>query len=261
MSRSEAPIPVQASRPRLLIVDDEPGIVDFLALGLGYEGFETQSARDGETGLRMALADPPDLIILDLMLPCVDGFELCRRLRKVSGVPVIMLTARDEVDDRVQGLDLGADDYLTKPFQFKELVARIRAVLRRRGHISPGEGPALEGGRPPRAEVTLPLQVGDVTLNPSLHEVWRGGRFIPLTLREFDLLKLLLSYPNQVLPRDAILDRVWGYDFMGDDNIIEVYVRYLRQKLGPPNLIQTVRGVGYIIKYQPPEATANADHD
>jgi two-component system response regulator MprA len=261
MSRSEAPVPPRASRPRVLIIDDEPGIVDFLALGLGYEGFDTESARDGETGLRMALANPPNLIILDLMLPRIDGFELCRRLRKVSGVPVIVLTARDEVDDRVQGLDLGADDYLTKPFQFKELVARIRAVLRRHSHVSPGEHPASSGGYMPRAEGTMPLQVADVTLNPSLHEVWRRDRFIPLTLREFDLLKLLLTYPNQVLPRDVILDRVWGYDFVGDDNIIEVYVRYLRQKLGPPNLIQTVRGVGYIIKSQPPEANANADHD
>jgi two-component system response regulator MprA len=247
----------------LLIIDDEPGIVDFLALGLGYEGFDTESARDGETGLRMALANPPDLIILDLMLPRIDGFELCRRLRKVSGVPVIVLTARDEVDDRVQGLDLGADDYLTKPFQFKELMARIRAVLRRHGRASPVEQMAPGGEYSPLAGSVgaMPLQVGDVTLNPSLHEVWRRDRFIHLTLREFDLLKLLLSYPNQVLPRDVILDRVWGYDFVGDDNIIEVYVRYLRQKLGPPNLIQTVRGVGYIIKSHPPEAKGNAIHD
>jgi two-component system, OmpR family, response regulator MprA len=236
MSKVQSP-----THPRVLIIDDEPGIVDFLALGLGYEGFSTTSAPDGEAGLRMALASPPDIIILDLMLPRVDGFEFCRRLRTVSGVPVIMLTARDEVDDRVRGLDLGADDYLTKPFQFKELVARIRAVLRRHGNLrdySDKGAPAL-------------LQVGDITLDTGLHEVRRAGKPIPLTPREFDLLELLMGHPNQVLTRESILDRVWGYDFMGDDNVIEVYVRYLRQKLGPPGLIHTVRGIGYIMKTQP----------
>jgi two-component system response regulator MprA len=189
----------------------------------------------------MALANPPDIIVLDLMLPRVDGFEFCRRLRTISGVPVIMLTARDEVDDRVRGLDLGADDYLTKPFQFKELVARIRAVLRRRGN---------RHGHPELGTSEI-LQVGDITLDTALHEVNRAGKHIPLTPREFDLLELLMSHPNQVLTREAILDRVWGYDFLGDGNVIEVYVRYLRQKLGSPDPIHTVRGVGYIMKAQP----------
>ncbi len=224
---------------RVLVIDDEPGILDFLSLGLGYEGFEVRRAGDGVTGLQMALSERPNIIVLDLMLPGLDGFELCKRLRQVSSVPIIMLTARDEVDDRIRGLDLGADDYLTKPFQFKELAARMRAILRRQSnsrdtnrHITHGE----------------PLQVGDITLNPASREVHRGDRLVPLTVREYDLLEMLMEHPNQVLTREAILGRVWGYDFAGDDNIIEVYVRYLRNKLGDPNPISTVRGVGYVMK-------------
>jgi two-component system, OmpR family, response regulator MprA len=231
----------------VLIIDDEPGIVDFLTLGLGYEGFVARSAPDGATGLRMALDDPPDFIILDLMLPRLDGFELCRRLRQVSGVPILMLTARDELDDRVQGLDLGADDYLTKPFQFKELVARIRAILRRHNEHQP----ASSTGNPAPARL---LRFQDITIDPALREVRRRDRVIQLTLREYDLLELLMRNTNQVLPREAILDQVWGYHFVGDDNIIEVYVRYLRQKLGHPNPIGTVRGVGYVMRMQSHEA-------
>ncbi|MGI8589268.1 MAG: response regulator transcription factor [Chloroflexia bacterium] len=227
-----------AARPRVLIIEDEPGIVDFLRLGLGYEGFRTQSAADGAAGLQMALDDPPDLVILDLMLPGLNGFDLCRRLRQVSRVPVIMLTARDDLDDRVQGLDLGADDYLTKPFQFKELAARVRAVLRRKS------GPA--DGHPPNL-----LQLQDITLDPDSHEVHRGGRPVSLSLREYALLELFMRHPNQVLTRAMILDRAWGYDFMGEGNIIEVYVRYLRRKLGEPNPIGTVRGVGYVMRSRP----------
>jgi two-component system response regulator MprA len=227
--------------PRVLIIDDEPGIVDFLSLGLGYEGFRCASAADGPTGLHLALTDPPDLIILDLMLPRLDGFTLCRRLRQASGVPVIMLTARDDLDDRVQGLNLGADDYLTKPFQFKELVARVRAVLRRHGRGGDGDPRPLVPALPP-------LQVQDISVDPAAREVRRAGQPVALSGREYALLELLMRHPNQVLPRETILDRVWGYDFGGDGNIIEVYVRYLRQKLGPPNPIQTVRGVGYVMK-------------
>ncbi|NWJ47701.1 MAG: response regulator transcription factor [Chloroflexi bacterium] len=238
---------IQPEKPntssRILVIDDEPGIVDFIELGLGYEGYEVLTASDGKTGLQLALSEIPDLIILDLMLPGIDGFELCQKLRQTSKVPVIMLTARDELDDRVRGLDLGADDYLTKPFQFKELAARIRAVLRR-GSNSPEE--SSEKG-------SKLLQVQDITLDPALREVRRDSTRIELSLREYELLELLMRHSNQVLPRDTILDRVWGYDFGGDANIIEVYVRYLRQKLGKPNPITTIRGVGYLMKLRQEE--------
>jgi two-component system response regulator MprA len=229
-------------------VDDESGILDFLSMGLGYEGFEVRCAADGLAGLQMALTERPDIVVLDLMLPLIDGFELCRRLRQVSVVPVIMLTARDELDDRVRGLDLGADDYLTKPFQLKELAARIRAVLRRHGPALP----VSVNSRPGE-----PVCVGDITLDPASREVHRGGRPVALTVREYDLLELLMRHPNQVLTREAILDRVWGIEFAGDDNIIEVYVRYLRQKLGKPDPISTVRGVGYVMKQPNPQREGN----
>ncbi|HEX2916089.1 MAG TPA: response regulator transcription factor [Chloroflexia bacterium] len=233
------------SRPRILIIEDEARMVDFIKLGLEYEGFEVEDATDGKTGLKMALDRSPDLIILDLMLPGMNGFEVCQRLRKTHDIPVIMLTARDELNDRVQGLDIGADDYLTKPFQFKELVARIRAVLRRK--------PASNGNFTPGQTETRPLTVYDLTLDPGLRELRRGTQIIEFSQREFDLLKLLMSHPNQVLNRETILEKVWGYDFNGDYNIIEVYIRYLRQKLGEPNLIYTVRGVGYVLRSRPKE--------
>lgn len=231
--------PFNTSQPLVLIIDDEPGILDFLSLGLGYEGFEVRRAADGVTGMQMALTERPNIIVLDLMLPGMDGFELCKRLRQVSGVPIIMLTARDELDDRIRGLDLGADDYLTKPFQFKELAARMRAVLRRHSKVREGTPRTMRGE---------PRRVGDITLDPVSREVSRGGRLVTLTVREHDLLEMLMDHANQVLTREAILDRVWGYEFAGDDNIIEVYVRYLRNKLGDPNPISTVRGVGYVMK-------------
>lgn len=220
-------------RPEILIVEDEPGIVEFLVPGLGYEGFATRVASDGPAALRMALDREPDLVVLDLMLPGMDGFTVCRSLREHSDVPVIMLTARDQVGDRVRGLEIGADDYVTKPFHFRELTARIRAVLRRRGHDRAGTGN---------------LRIGDITLEPDLRLARRDGRDIELTRREFELLDLLMRNPDRVLARGTILDRVWGADFMGDDNIIEVYVRYLRQKLGEPNPITTVRGAGYVMR-------------
>jgi two-component system response regulator MprA len=223
----------------VLIIDDEPGILDFLSLGLGYEGFEVRRAADGMSGLQAALTERPNIIVLDLMLPGIDGFELCRRLRQVSGVPIIMLTARDELDDRILGLDLGADDYLTKPFQFKELAARMRAVLRRQS------GKQESAVRSTGGE---PLCVGDIRLDPVSREVSRGGRLVSLTVREYDLLEMLMKHANQVLTRELILGNVWGYEFAGDDNVIEVYVRYLRNKLGEPNPISTVRGVGYVMK-------------
>lgn len=243
----------KSAKLRVLVIDDEPGMVDFIELGLGYEGFEVESASDGKTGLRMALDAPPDLIILDLMLPGMDGFELCRRLRRSEAVPIIMLTARDELDDRVKGLDLGADDYMTKPFQFKELAARIRAVLRRKSSLAQD----VTGG----VIIARVYQLQDLTLDPNSREVQRGSQNIELSGREFDLLKFLMSYPNQVLTREAILETVWGYDFMGDGNIIEVYVRYLRQKLGEPNLIHTVRGVGYVMRSKPKDIEKDIKKD
>ena len=225
-------------RPRILIIEDEPGIVEFLEVGLAHEGFAAEVARDGASGLRLALEHQPDLVVLDVMLPQLDGFTVCQRLRAASPVPVIMLTARQELPDRVLGLDLGADDYLTKPFQFQELAARIRAVLRR--HRGDGGGTAV------RSASLLCVQ--DITLDRGLREARRGPQRLSLTRREYDLLEFLMRHPDQVLTRDVILDRVWGADFTGDGNIIEVYVRYLRQKLGPPSPITTIRGVGYLMR-------------
>src|SRR5438046_36877 len=229
----------EMAKPRVLIIEDDPKMVDFIKLGLDYEGFDVQYAYEGKTGLKMASDNPPDLIILDLMLPGIDGFEVCQRLRLTQNVPIIMLTARDEVADRVNGLDLGADDYLTKPFQFKELAARIRAVLRRKSS-------AIVEVSKTNPEPKL-LTLYDISLDPDLRELHRGDRVVELSQREVDLLKLLMSHPNQVMTREIILDKVWGYDFGGDYNVIEVYIRYLRQKLGEPSLIYTVRGVGYVM--------------
>jgi DNA-binding response OmpR family regulator len=222
-----------SQRPRVLIVDDEPHIVEFLRMGFDYEGFVVAVATNGAEALTMVTAQQPDVIILDVMLPRVNGLEVARRLRPISDAAIIMLTARDAVDDRVAGLDTGADDYVTKPFAFKELMARVRAVLRRRGK-----------------SLDRSLAFQDVSLDRETRIVTRGDRTIDLTPREFELLELFLMHPRQVLTRDAILARIWGYDFEGDDNVIEVFVRHLREKLGdnPPRLIQTVRGVGYALR-------------
>jgi two-component system response regulator MprA len=223
----------QERRASILIVDDEPHIVEFLQLGFGYEGFDVATAASGPEGLRIATEHKPDLVILDLMLPGMDGLEVARRLRAGSDVAIIMLTARDTVDNRVEGLEIGADDYLTKPFAFKELLARVRAVLRRHGK-----------------NLDRLLSFQDVSLDRETHTVTRADREIELTPREFELLELFLMHPRQVLTRDSILARIWGYDYSGDDNVIEVFVRHLREKLGdnPPRLIQTVRGVGYVLR-------------
>ena len=232
------------SRPRLLVVDDEQSIVDFIRLGMRYEGFRVEEASDGVTGFDAAQRLRPSLVILDVMLPGMDGVEVCRRLREneaTQDIPILMLTAKDEVRDRVTGLDAGADDYLTKPFSFEELLARVRALLRRQQRVVAAGGP---GGRV--------LRVADLTLDEAAREVRRGDRLIELTATEYNLLHLLLTHPRQVLDRQTILNRVWGYDFMGETNIIEVYVRYLREKIedepSNPKLIQTVRGVGYVLK-------------
>jgi DNA-binding response OmpR family regulator len=216
---------------RVLVVDDEQGIVDFLRLGLQYEGYEVQSAPDGKAAL-IAISDfKPDLVILDIAMPRMDGYEVCRAVQGAD-MGILILSANDGLEDRLKGLEVGADDYLVKPFHFEELLARAKAILRRR--------------RPTAGET---LQVGGLTLNDGTRQVHLAERLVELTTREFDLLKLLMQHPNQVLPREKILDQVWGYNFYGDENNVEVYIRYLRQKLGDEDrrLIQTVRGVGYRI--------------
>ncbi len=219
----------------ILVVEDETKLARFIELELKYEGYEVTVAHDGFIGLTAARESDFNLILLDWMLPGISGPEICRRLRQTgSKVPIILLTAKDEVSDRVAGLDAGADDYLVKPFSIEELLARIRAHLRR-----------------DRAEQSDLLEFADLSLNRSTREVYRGDRLIEFTAKEFDLLEYLISHPRQVLTRDRILERVWGYDFMGDSNIIEVYIRYLRLKLEAEQekrLIQTVRGVGYVLR-------------
>ena len=219
----------------LLVIEDEERIADFLRRGLTFEGYKVLVASDGAGGLAIARDQPPDLVILDWMLPGIDGLEVCRRLRAAGPTPILMLTAKDAVPDRVAGLDAGADDYLVKPFAFDELLARIRALLRR--------------SRP--AEETEVVKFADLLLDPAAREARRGDRRLDLTAKEFDLLELFLRHPRQVMTREVIYDRIWGYDFGGESNIIEVYVRYLRLKTeagGEPRLIQTVRGVGYVLR-------------
>lgn len=221
-------------REKILIIEDDERIRQFLRRGLTYEAYQITTADDGPSGLASARDIPPDLVILDWMLPGMDGLEVCRRLRAVGDVPILMLTAKDAVPDRVDGLDAGADDYLVKPFDFDELMARIRALLRRTKSSQPDV-----------------LTFSDLKLDTGTHLAFRGERSIELTAKEYELLELFLRHPRQVLTRDVIYDRVWGYDFGGESNIIEVYVRYLRQKTeaeNEPRLIHTVRGVGYVIR-------------
>ena len=221
-------------RERVLVIEDEDRILDFLRRGLTYEGYRVDTAGDGPTGMALARETPPDVVILDWMLPGLDGLEVCRRLRAAGDVPILMLTAKEAVSDRVQGLDAGADDYLVKPFEFDELLARIRALLRR--------------AHPEAADV---LVFGDLRLDTGTHQAFRGERQVELTAKEYELLELFLRNPRQVLTREVIFDRVWGYDFGGESNIIEVYVRYLRQKTeaaGEPRALHTVRGVGYVLR-------------
>jgi DNA-binding response OmpR family regulator len=216
--------------PIVVLIDDEPGIVDFVELGLRHEGFEVVSVGDTVNGMATIRLVRPQLVILDVGLPDGDGFALLRTIRSETDVPVIMLTARGDLDDRVRGLDLGADDYMAKPFHFAELLARVRAQLRRTGAAA--DDPIL--------------RFSDVELDPRTHDVRRGQAKIKLTAREFELLALFLGNPRQVLSKNAILDRLWGYAF--DDNLVEVYVGNLRRKLGAPSLIQTLRGAGYALR-------------
>ncbi|MBU2609090.1 MAG: response regulator transcription factor [Chloroflexi bacterium] len=219
---------------RILVVDDDPQIVSFLKRGLAYEGYKVDTAADGLEALAKAREKEPDLVILDIMMPEIDGIEVSKRLREGSDVPILMLTAKGTVADKVAGLESGADDYLVKPFAFDELLARVRALLRRQ--------------QPKEGEV---LNFSDLSLNTATREVKRGNEAIELTAQEFALLELFMRHPRQVLKRDQIYERVWGYDFEGLSNVIEVYVRYLRSKLeagGRPRLIHTVRSVGYVLK-------------
>ncbi len=221
------------SEPRVLVVDDEPSITDFIAMGLRHEGFEVRTAPDGRAALRAVDEFKPQIVVLDLMMPRMDGWELCRALAGDRNRGLIILSARDETTDRIQGLELGADDYLVKPFEFGELLARVRAVLRRR--------------QPDLARV---VRAGDLSIDTGTREVVLGDRLVELSVREFDLLHFLALNADQVLPRQRILDEVWGYNFFGDENNVEVYIRYLRQKLRDPQhqRIQTVRGVGYRLR-------------
>ncbi len=219
---------------RILIIEDDPSIGKLLRRALMLEGYAVEWATTGLEGLRLFAQTTPDLIILDLMLPELDGIEVCRRLRETSQVPIVMLTARDAVEDRVLGLDSGADDYVVKPFDVDELLARLRAHLR----------------RTQQSRTAQVLRFADLVVDTTSRSVRRGNREIELTAREFDLLVLFMRHPNQVLTRSQIYDEIWSYDFGGESNIIEVYIRYLRMKLeagGEPRLIHTKRGVGYIL--------------
>ncbi|MEH2177709.1 response regulator transcription factor [Nostoc sp.] len=219
----------------ILLVEDEVKLARFVELELNSEGYNINVAHDGIAGLTLARELSPDLVILDWMLPGLSGLEICRRLRATGiSIPVILLTAKDEVNDRVAGLDAGADDYVVKPFSIEELLARIRAHLRRTQDTNQDI-----------------LQFEDLSLSHRTRQVYRGNRAIELTAKEFDLLEYMLSHPRQVFTKDQILQKVWGYDFMGNSNIIEVYIRYLRIKLEENHekrLIHTVRGVGYVLR-------------
>jgi DNA-binding response OmpR family regulator len=233
MSQSSSPTQAaDTAKRKILVVEDDAQIAKVLRLELEHEGFEVEVCGDGASAIERALKGP-DLIILDLLLPRIDGLEVCRRVRRHSSVPIIMLTAKDAVPDRITGLDTGANDYLSKPFSIEELLARIRVQLRER---EPGE---------------RVLSIKDLTLNRDTHEVTRGGHSVGLTAKEFSLLEFLMMYPNKVHTRDEIFNSVWGSDFLGESNLIDVYIRYLRNKVddaADEKLIQTIRGVGYALR-------------
>ena len=224
-----------AAQPQILLVDDDARILASLRRALVYEGYAVVTAADGPGALAQALERPPDLVVLDVMLPGLDGVEVCRRLRAEDDVPILMLTARDATADLVRGLDGGADDYLVKPFAYEEFLARVRALLRRRAPTAAG----------------ATLRYADLLMDVTAHEVSRAGRALQLTAQEFALLSLFLRRPRQVLSRDQILEAAWGFDSDAVSNVVDVYVGYLRQKLeqvGGSRLIQTVRGVGYVLR-------------
>ena len=223
----------------ILIIDDDPRITALLKRALNFEGYSTTLAGDGIEGLSKALEGNHDLVVLDIMMPGMVGWEVCRRLRAEIDVPILMLTARDEVADRVKGLNMGADDYLVKPFALEEFLARVRAMLRR---------------QKPSKEEERRLCFADITLDIGTREVFREGREIRLTAKEFDLLLFFMEHPRQVMTRNLLIERAWGYDYSGESNVLEVYVGMIRQKLeeaGEKRLIHTVRGVGYVLKEIP----------
>ncbi|WP_338542685.1 response regulator transcription factor [Paenibacillus tundrae] len=225
-------------RSTILIVDDDEKIVSMLRRGLAFEGYEVQTASNGAEGLSKLMDKEPDIVVLDVMMPQIDGFEVCRRLREAgSKVPVLMLTAKDEVQSRVTGLDTGADDYLVKPFALEELLARVRALLRRKADIVDKQDNRLV--------------YEDIVLDNDSREVLRDGQRLELTAKEFELLNLFMQNPKRVLSRDLIMDKIWGYDYSGESNVLEVYIAMLRQKTeeyGGKRLIQTIRGAGYILR-------------
>lgn len=221
---------------KILLVEDEEKLARFVELELSHEGYEVGKAFDGRTGLDIAESGNWDLLLLDIMLPALNGIEVLRRLRRTSQMPVIMLTARDAVMDKVTGLDMGADDYITKPFSIEELLARIRAALRK---------------RVPQEAADAPLSCGDLSMDVSRHRVTRGGKEIELTSREFSLLQVFMENKTLVLTRDQLLEKVWGYEYLGETNVVDVYVRYLRAKVDDgfeKKLLCTVRGVGYVLR-------------
>jgi two-component system, OmpR family, response regulator MprA len=238
---------VHTDRMRILVVDDDRSVRESLRRSLAFNGYQVELASDGQAALDAVLAQRPDAMVLDVMMPRLDGLEVCRRMRAAGDeLPILVLTARDAVSDRVAGLDAGADDYLPKPFALEELLARLRALLRRR---SPDDIAAAAAGQ------SKPLEYADLSLDPDTREVRRGDRPISLTRTEFTLLELLLANPRRVLTRSQILEQVWGYDFPTTGNALEVYVGYLRRKTeaeGEPRLIHTVRGVGYVLRDTPP---------
>jgi two-component system, OmpR family, response regulator MprA len=226
---------------RILVVDDDRAVRDSLRRSLAFNGYQVELATDGQQALDAITAERPDALVLDVMMPRLDGLEVCRRLRSAGDdLPVLVLTAREAVSDRVAGLDAGADDYLAKPFALEELLARLRALLRRTSSEEPG-----------RDEYPDPLKFADLSLDPVTRDVLRGDRPITLTRTEFSLLELLIANPRRVLTRSRILEEVWGYDFPTTGNALEVYIGYLRRKTeaeGEPRLIHTVRGVGYVLR-------------
>ncbi|MGP3978911.1 response regulator transcription factor [Streptomyces sp. 8N114] len=226
------------SAVRILVVDDEPSLTELLSMALRYEGWQVRAEAAGEAAVHTAREWRPDAVVLDVMLPDANGFTVLRRLHAVSpGIPVLFLTARDAVEDRIAGLTAGGDDYVTKPFSLEEVIARLRGLLRRAGATAAGQPSSL-------------LEVGDLTLDEDTHEVTRGGAEIQLTATEFELLRYLMRNPRRVLSKAQILDRVWSYDFGGQGNVVELYISYLRRKIdaGRTPMIHTRRGAGYLLK-------------